>query len=110
MSLPERLLWGQLRRQQTGLKFRKQHPAGPYVLDFYCHEARLCIEVDGQSHDFTAARDARRHLWLARQGLRTLRIPAGEVLGNLAGVIQYIVAEARTPSVTLRVTSPPEGE
>ena len=110
MSLPERLLWGQLRRKQIGLRFRKQHPAGPYVLDFYCHEAKLCIEVDGQTHDFTAVQDEQRDRWLASEGVRTVRIPARDVLENLEGVIQYIVAEARTPSVTLRVTPPPEGE
>ena len=54
MSKPERLLWGALRKNKLGLRFRKQHPAGPYVLDFYCDSARLCVEVDGESHDFTA--------------------------------------------------------
>ena len=110
MSLPERVLWRQLRLKQTGLKFRRQHPAGPYVLDFYCHEARLCIEIDGLTHDFTARHDERRDRWLASQGVRTLRISARDVLRNLEGVLRYIVAEARTPSVTLRVTAPPEGE
>ena len=110
MSLPERVLWRQLRLKQTGLKFRKQHPAGLYILDFYCHEPRLCVEIDGQSHDFTAARDERRDRWLASQGVRTLRVSAQDVLRNLEGVLQYIVVEARAPSVTLRVTSPPEGE
>ena len=110
MSLPERVLWRQLRLKQTGLKFRKQHPARPYVLDFYCHEAKLCVDIDGQSHDFRAARDERRDRWLASQGVRTLRVSARDVLRNLQGVLQYIVAEAQAPSVTLRVTSPPEGE
>ena len=110
MSLPERVLWAHLRRKQTGLRFRKQQPAGPYVLDFYCHEARLCVEVDGQTHDFTAQRDEQRDEWLKSQGVRTLRVAARDVLENLEGVIQYISAEARTPSVTLRVTPPPEGE
>ena len=97
MSLPERLLWGQLGRKQTGLKFRKQHPAGPYVLDFYCHEARLCVEIDGESHDFSAARDEQRDRWLASQGVRTLRIAATDVLHNLDGVVQHIVGEAKLP-------------
>lgn len=110
MSLPERILWRQLRLRQTGLRFRRQHPAGPYVLDFYCHEARLCVEVDGDAHDFTPARDQRRDSWLVSQGVRTLRIPARDVLHNLEGVVQFIVAEARAPSVPLRVTAPPKGE
>ena len=110
MSLPERLLWGQLRRKQTGLRFRKQHPAGPYILDFYCHEAGLCIEIDGQSHDYIPRRDELRDRWLASQGVRTLRISATDVLRNLEGVVQYIVEEARTPSATLHVAAPPWGE
>jgi very-short-patch-repair endonuclease len=110
MSLPERVLWRQLRLKQTGLRFRKQHPAGPYVLDFYCHEAKLCVEIDGQSHDFTAARDERRDRWLASQGVKTLRVSAGDVLRNLQGVVEYIIAEAHTPSDALRASAPPEGE
>ena len=111
MSLPEVLLWRALRAGAVeGLHFRKQHPIGPYVLDFYCHEANLCVEIDGQSHDFTADHDERRDRWLAQRGVRTLRISAKDVLENLEGVLQYIASEARTPSVTLRVTPPPEGE
>jgi very-short-patch-repair endonuclease len=53
LSLPEGLLWRAIKgRKLDGLHFRKQHPIGPYVLDFYCDEARLAIEVDGQSHSF----------------------------------------------------------
>ena len=110
MSLPERLLWGALRRKRTGLRFRRQHPAGPYVLDFYCDAAKLCVEVDDLSHDFRAAHDAARDRWLERQGVRTLRVSAGDVLGNLNGVVEYIVAEAQAPSGALRAPPPPEGE
>ena len=110
MSLPERVLWRQRRLKQTGLKFRKQHPAGPCVLDFCCHEARLCVEIDGQSHDFTSSHDERRDHWLTSQGVRTLRVNAQDVLRNLDGVLQYIVAEARAPSDALRASAPPEGE
>lgn len=110
MSLPERVLWRALSNKQTGLRFRRQHPAGPYVLDFYCDTAKLCVEVDGESHDFRSAKDEVRDRWLAARGVSTLRIVARDVLGNLEGVIQYIVNEARTPSATLRVAPPPEGE
>ncbi len=48
MSLPEVLLWQVLRTRPSDLKFRRQHPSGAYVADFYCHEARLVIEVDGE--------------------------------------------------------------
>ena len=59
MTKPERLLWWALKADQTGFHFRKQHAAGPYVLDFYCDRARLCVEVDGLSHDFTVNRVTR---------------------------------------------------
>ena len=82
MSLPEVLLWKVLRGSGTGLHFRKQHPLGPYVVDFYCDEAKLAVEVDGYSHgtDDQPERDARRDAWLAEKGVRTLRISAREVL------------------------------
>ena len=51
MSLPELLLWQALRRHGAGFKWRKQHPAGPYIVDFYCDALKLCIEVDGEAHD-----------------------------------------------------------
>jgi very-short-patch-repair endonuclease len=110
MSLPERLLWGALRKNKIGLRFRKQHPAGPYVLDFYCDQLKLCVEVDGEAHDFRARHDEIRDRWLAARGVRTLRIPARDVVGNLDGVIQFIAAEANAPSVALRATPPPAGE
>jgi very-short-patch-repair endonuclease len=110
MSLPERLLWDALRKKQTGLRFRRQHPAGPYVLDFYCDSAKLCVEVDGQSHDFQARHDTRRDQWLLTQGVRTIRIAAQDVLANLEGVVQMIVLQAKAPSVALGATPPPAGE
>ena len=67
--------------------FRKQHPAGPYVLDFYCDRARLCVEVDGPSHELTIAHDAGRDRYLERWGILTLRVPACDVLDTLQGVV-----------------------
>ena len=97
MSLPEVLLWQQLRRRQSGFKWRKQHPAGPYDLDFYCDAATLCVEIDGEAHERAdhPGRDARRDAWLAHHGIFTLRIPASEVLNNLEGALAFIAAHAR---------------
>jgi very-short-patch-repair endonuclease len=97
MTLPEVALWQQLRHRPDGLKFRRQHPAGPYVLDFYCEEARLCIEVDGAVHDFGDAptADAHRDRWLAEAGIGTVRIAAADVLRNLNGVLRFIVLQCR---------------
>ena len=97
MTLPEILLWKELRRKQTGHHWRKQHPAGAFTLDFYCDQPKLCIEVDGEAHNRgdRPARDKRRDAWLAAHGIFTLRIPATDVLGSLEGVVAYIAETAR---------------
>jgi very-short-patch-repair endonuclease len=97
MSLAEVVLWQQLRQRPDDLKFRRQHPAGPYVLDFYCEAARLSIEVDGAAHDFgdSPFADEHRDRWLAEAGIRTIRIAATDVLKNLDGVLQLIILECR---------------
>ena len=115
MSLPEILLWRQLRRKQLGFKWRKQHPAGPYDLDFYCDAAKLCVEVDGEAHERGDQRlkDGRRDARLARHGIATLRIPAAEVLGNMEGVIALIDTHARESAPLHRPSAgppPPTGE
>lgn len=95
--MPEVLLWRELRERPGGLKFRHQHPAGPYALDFYCPEVDLAIEVDGESHGRgdQPERDAIRDDWLEARGVRILRIPAAEVLHDLAAVMRHIMAVAR---------------
>ncbi|CAN5236793.1 hypothetical protein BH10PSE14_BH10PSE14_43750 [soil metagenome] len=96
MTLPEVLLWQVLRQRPAGLKFRPQHPAGPYVLDFYCASARLAVEVDGEAHNRgdRPARDDARDRWLARESVRVLRIPANLILKDMAAAIAHIVAHA----------------
>ena len=85
-----------LRRNDAGLRFRKQHAADGYVLDFYCAPARLAIEVDGEAHSRgdRPMRDAIRDAWLATQGVRVLRYPASDVLSNLEGVVREIMTIA----------------
>jgi very-short-patch-repair endonuclease len=107
MSKPERLLWWAVRRQQTGHRFRRQHPAGPYVLDFYCDSIGLCVEVDGDQHDFCTRHDRFRDEWLARHGIVTLRVRADEVLTNLRGVVDFIIMEANCREAAMRNTPPP---
>ena len=96
MTPPEIGLWLALRRNEAGLRFRKQHAADDYVLDFYCARAKLAVEVDGEAHNRgdRPARDAVRGAWLAPHGLRILRYPATEVLTNLENVVREIIAIA----------------
>ena len=109
MSLPEVMLWQILRTRPEGLKFRRQHPIGPYVADFYYPSAKTIIEVDGIVHGMgdRAARDDARDRFLAEKGLRILRIPASEVLGDATEVADAIVALCRGPSTIGSADGPP---
>ena len=93
MSKPEIMLWQQLRKRPLGIKFRRQHPIGSYILDFYCPSAKLAIEVDGMAHDMgnRPERDERRQRDLFQEGVETIRISAQEVLRDPQGVADRIL-------------------
>ncbi|MFD1788777.1 endonuclease domain-containing protein [Sphingomonas floccifaciens] len=97
LTLPEILLWQALRRRPAGLKFRKQHPSGPFTVDFYCIDAKLVVEVDGEAHSRgnRPQYDEARDVWLAGFGLQTLRVPATDVLKDTDAVVRGIVSAAR---------------
>jgi very-short-patch-repair endonuclease len=97
MSLPEVLLWKELRSRPGGLKFRRQHPAGPYVVDFFCADARLAIEVDGEAHSMGThpQRDRQRDAWFQRNDIETLRISAKDVLADLPAALDWIMVSCR---------------
>ena len=101
-TIPEKILWSALRaRQLGGLKFRRQHPIEPYVVDFYCAEAKLIVELDGESHEGRQAYDRQREAFLRKLGLTVLRVTNDDVLDNLDGVALAIldaaVASWRSP-------------
>ena len=102
MTDAERALWRQLReRQRHGVKFRRQHPIGGYIVDFVCLDARLVVEVDGGQHSERAEHDAYRTNVLELYGYVILRFWNNEVLANLAGVVETIeaaLAERLAPS------------
>ena len=100
LSLPEALLWRELRARPGGFKFRNQHPMGPYTLDFFCHAAGLAIEVDGVSHEMgdNPQRDERRDRWVAGQGVMTVRVTAADVLGEIEAVVRLVVHLCRERS------------
>ncbi|MDW8141457.1 MAG: endonuclease domain-containing protein [Candidatus Bipolaricaulota bacterium] len=89
----ESILWEYLRRRQLcGLKFRRQHPIGEFIVDFYCAEHKLIIELDGAIHEQQRERDQERTEILQRQGYRVLRIKNAEIEQDLEGVLQRITA------------------
>ena len=89
----ERIVWNALRgRKLGGWKFRRQHPIQQFVLDFYCREKRIAIEIDGSVHyrTETAEYDAERTAFLSRYGIRILRFPNDRVMEDLPGVLEEI--------------------
>ncbi len=99
MSLPEVLLWQRLRGRKTGVKFRNQHPVGPYVVDFYCRECGLIIEVDGEVHNRAGqpARDEGRDAFLRLNGYRVMHVPASDILRDVDAVADGIAALVAAP-------------
>jgi methionyl-tRNA synthetase len=87
----ENRLWTLIRdRRLGGAKFRRQHPIEPYVLDFYCHEAKLAIELDGGGHADQQARDLKRDSFIAAKGIETLRVWNNQMLNETESVLELI--------------------
>ena len=99
MSLPEVLLWQRLRGNQLGAKFRRQHPIGSYIADFYCSALRLVIEVDGDAHNMgdRPAHDVSRDAFLNENGYKVLRIAAFDILKDIDPVVAAIAAIVDSP-------------
>ena len=93
----ERLLWSRLRRRQiNGMRFRRQEPIGPYVVDFVCREVDLIVELDGGQHSETEASDTARTQFFQKANYRVLRFWNNDVMQNTDGVLAAI-AEALGP-------------
>jgi len=111
MTDSERKLWGGLRSEQLGVKFRRQHPLGHYIADFACLGPKLIVELDGSQHLAQQGYDARRDTFLQAQGFEVLRFGSNDPFVNLEGVLQAILnrvngLKAACPHPSL----PPEGE
>jgi very-short-patch-repair endonuclease len=97
----EQLLWSLLRnRQLSGAKFRRQHQFSTYILDFYCPEARLAIEVDGRQHNTKAGKeqDRIRTEYLLKRGICVLRFTNAQVLEETSIVAATILEALKEPS------------
>jgi len=90
MTLPEVLLWNQLKGKKLGYDFHRQKPIGHYIADFYCPKLKLIIEVDGQVHLEKGEYDMKRQSKLESIGLHILRFTATDILKNLNDVIDSI--------------------
>ena len=109
LTRPEKILWAHLRgRKVHGLKFRRQEPVGPYVVDFLCAAARLVVEIDGDSHEDSLDYDLRREGFLRGLGYAVLRFRFDDVMTSAEVVVERIAAHcARADAPT---QPPPEGE
>jgi very-short-patch-repair endonuclease len=107
MTESEVRLWIELRGRLLGVSFRRQHPIGPYILDFACLALRLAIELDGSQH-LDSARDVVRDAFLRQQGWTVLRFWSADVLLDVDSVIAAIETEIeRLGKMDLARTSPP---
>lgn len=109
MTLAEKILWEKLKnRQLNGFKFRRQHPLKDFIVDFFCYDAMLVIEVDGAVHDddYQNERDFQRTQILKRLGIKEIRFKNEELVNHIDQVIQKIEAALENKS---RNTSLPPG-
>jgi very-short-patch-repair endonuclease len=110
MNKTEWRLWNRLRmRQLDGWKFRRQHPIGPYFVDFYCPAARLVVEIDGPTHGEEAqwAYDERRADWLREQGHEVLRFWITDLDESLDEVVETIFVHLSDLDGPIRRSAPP---
>ena len=97
-SFPERLLWGLLRnRKLAGMKFRRQFPIGCYIVDYFCFEESLIVELDGASHTGRFKSDSERQRFLESNGFRVLRLTNDDVMSNREAVALAILKFAGKP-------------
>ena len=97
MTEAEVALWSIVRGRRLGVRFRRQQPIGPYIVDFYCSAAKLVVELDGNHHgdEERYARDQARTLWLNSQGFEVLRFWNVEFFKNRNGVVEAIERAVR---------------
>lgn len=90
MTPAEKALWARLRKGQLGQRFVRQQVVRGYIADFYCHKAKLAVEVDGPYHDYQALKDATRDMAIAQEGIRVLRVTNAEVESGPEGVLARV--------------------
>jgi very-short-patch-repair endonuclease len=110
----ERLLWFRLRdRRLVGWKFKRQVPIDRFIVDFFCPDAKLILEIDGGQHDERRARDENRTVLLESKGYLVLRFWNNDVIGNMEGVLEEVlntIAQAGPPHPNPHPNPLPKGE
>ena len=107
MTEAEQTLWSRInKRQLDGFRFRNQHPIGRYIADFYCHELKLIIEIDGGIHNERKEYDENRDFFLEAGGYTILRFTNNQVTSEINSVLEIIRTKAREISIS----SPPPGD
>ncbi len=105
MTLHEKLLWEKLKLKKIcGVRFRSQHPIDFFIVDFYCHAARLVVEIDGEIHYQQKEHDDGRSAEMERYLIKVIRLTNSEVENNIEDIVKRIENE-----VTSRIESPPWG-
>ena len=108
MSVSEKVFWGYIRKGKVGFKFRRQAPVLGFILDFYCPEANVCVEIDGEQHLEQVEYDRYRDNELAQAGIITIRIPSLDIfeqspkLGQWINLINRVCSE-RTGKESARI-------
>ena len=95
-TVTEAILWQRLRHKRVGgFRFRRQHPIGRFIVDFYCAEKKLVVEVDGETHSQLGSEeyDSQRQLFLQHMGLKVLRFANEQVIGETDAVVEAIAEE-----------------
>ncbi|MCF8231181.1 MAG: endonuclease domain-containing protein [Bacteroidales bacterium] len=95
MTSEEQKLWDRLRKKQLGVRFRAQHPIERFIMDFYCHQLKLVIEVDGDIHNFQKEYDLGRNIEIEKYGIKVLRFKNFQIESHIDEVITAIYEEMR---------------
>jgi very-short-patch-repair endonuclease len=96
MTYSEQLLWERLKNKQIcGIRFRRQHPIDFFIADFYCHEAKLVVEVDGEIHDQQKEYDDGRSAEMEKYHIKVIRFNNSDIVNNIEKVVKVIEDETR---------------
>jgi len=97
MTVHEKILWEKLKNKQIcGVKFRRQHPIDFFIADFYCHEAKLVVELDGEIHKYRREYDDGRSAEMEKYSIKVIRVTNSEVEENISKVIRRIENEVKS--------------